>query len=187
MRIGEIRPESLDDSNASNTGEGQRHSILDLTFYDNDTMSLLLLSQNAAEQEENGSNGFPVLAQAPLSALEEKGFVVASTGTAPLIETALLSETDVGPRIDAMSWRRLDNIKAASFAVSGTRKVTCILFASLRRVRLFLMDVEDEDEDDDEDEDSVVVSRVEQEDQEEDASMVEEENKENTSKESMDL
>ncbi|ELU05334.1 hypothetical protein CAPTEDRAFT_221305 [Capitella teleta] len=157
----------------------QRHSILDLTFYDANTLSLLLLCQNAAEQEEMG--GFPVLAQAPLSALEKDGFMLTTKGVAPLTDTPHLSETDVGPLIDAMNWRRLDNMKAASFAVSGTRKVACVLFASLRRVRLFLMDVEDEDEEEEEEEEEeVTVSRVEEE-QEEDSSMMEEENKENAS------
>ena len=42
--------------------------------------------------------------------------------------TLLNSEiVDGGPLIDNMQYRRLENMRASIFAVSGTRKVACIV------------------------------------------------------------
>ena len=37
------------------------------------------------------------------------------------------ARVDAGEHIDTMNYRRLENMKAASFAVSGTRKVACVV------------------------------------------------------------
>lgn len=34
---------------------------------------------------------------------------------------------DLGPLIEPHSWKVLENMKAVSFAVSGTRKVACVV------------------------------------------------------------
>ncbi len=59
---------------------------------------------------------------------------------------------DAGPEISPMQCRVLEHMQAGMFAVSGTRKVACVLFSSRRRVRLFLMDVEEDEEDEEDDE-----------------------------------
>ena len=161
-----------------------RHIDLDLAFYDDKTLSLLV--------EENGGTHRPVLVQLPLSLLHTHDLFrpcttcaedcsidlsdislhesVASdsrdalgAGKSTQRSTVLISGgddsggvemvvdldrwegADVSALIGGMSSRALDNIRARQFAVSGTRKVACVLFASRRRVRLFLMDVEDDE------------------------------------------
>ena len=45
--------------------------------------------------------------------------------------------------------RELENIAAASAAISGPRKVAALLFRNRRRIRIYDMEVEDDDEDED--------------------------------------
>ena len=70
----------------------QQHSILDLMFYDANTVSLLLLRQNPSAETDSGSSdpGVPILAQAPLAPLEKDAFIPILPGDAPLIDTPQL-------------------------------------------------------------------------------------------------
>lgn len=124
--------------------------IRDISFYDADTLSVLL------EVEEDG---MPILVQLPISVAESQmtKVVKATLDTKgeqiikhPDIRTLHVNICDT----DGLLMRRLENMKASIFAVSGTRKVACVLFSSRRRVRLFIMDAEDEEDDDEDDEDA---------------------------------
>lgn len=112
------------------------NQIVDMQFYDSDTLSLLLHSDHCA----------PVLAQFPLSTLKTfVSFPKVSDVAQFLQEMAPVNGSNI---LNAMNSRCLENMKAAAVAVSGTRKVACVVFSSKKRVRLFEMDVEDEDDDD---------------------------------------
>lgn len=115
--------------------------ILDLSFYDNQMLSLLL--------QEDCENGRPILLQVLVASLE--GLFRPFTGEhsshhlcVPLSNISNKATESIGC---VEGFRVLENMKASKLAVSGTRKVSCVLFLSRRRVRLFLMDVEDEDDD----------------------------------------
>lgn len=111
------------------------HQIVDMQFYDSDTLSLLLHSDGCA----------PVLAQFPLSTLKIFASFPKSSHAVPFLqEMAPVNGSNI---LNAMNSRCLENMKAAGVAVSGTRKVACVLFSSKKRVRLFEMDVEDDDDD----------------------------------------
>lgn len=119
----------------------KRHRILDAQFYSEDTVSVLLVE----EIEGNLEQGLPVLVQLPLRTLVNDFHDININVNENLIQAIPVS-VDGGLLVDKMSYRHLENMKAASFAVSGSRKVACVLFSSRRRVRLFEMDVEDEEE-----------------------------------------
>ena len=53
---------------------------------------------------------------------------------------------------ESFTTKRLNNLKSEAIAVSGSRKVCCVLFTSKRRVSLFLTDVLDEEEEEEEEE-----------------------------------
>jgi anaphase-promoting complex subunit 4 len=143
LKVGLITAQQIDCENPQL--RCRNHAILDLAFYDDKMLSLLLL-------EVDRDNGRPALILVPMLALDTDNVMAFRTipaGSAHqrLCIDELCDAIDVGSTVDAASFRTLDNMKASKFAISGTRKVACVLFASRRRVRLFLMDVEDEDED----------------------------------------
>lgn len=130
--------------------EFRKYMVLDAQFYNQETLSILL------SQEATGSdNSFPYLVQLSLKHLHSHF----QTIPPKMSDYELLTELDL-PAVDAaqfldkMNFRRLENMRAASFAVSGARNVVCVLFQSRRRVRTFEMDVEEEEEDDDCDNDN---------------------------------
>ena len=63
-----------------------------------------------------------------------------------------------GALSDLSCHRELENIAAASAAISGPRKVAALLFRNRRRIRIYDMEVEDDDDDDDEDDDTLGTS-----------------------------
>ncbi|XP_077992612.1 anaphase-promoting complex subunit 4-like [Glandiceps talaboti] len=118
-----------------------QHKILDVQFYDDTILSILL-----HEDSSDGDN-FSVLAQLPISTLTEstqRPYTSLSTCQPQLSTTTVLKSTDLGPYVS--QYRRLENMKASFFAVSGSRRVSCVMFSSGRRVRVFDMDAEDEGE-----------------------------------------
>ncbi|KAJ8317106.1 hypothetical protein KUTeg_005010 [Tegillarca granosa] len=117
------------------------HKILDIGCYDEKTLSVLLIEDNEDQT--------PVLAQLHLGTIPEEMYKVVTPGGS-VIESDL-GMVDVGPLIEHQCCRHLDNMKAHSFAVSGTRKTATVLFSSRRRVRIFLMDAEEEEEEEEED------------------------------------
>jgi len=115
--------------------------VLDVAFYDDRIVSLLL--------QESFGNGRPVLIQLPLSLIYGADLfnnaIGLGTTASNEIDLDELPCMDVGPMLEAVNHRVLENMKASLFAVSGTRKVACVLFSSRRRIRLFLFDVEDDE------------------------------------------
>ncbi|XP_013403084.1 anaphase-promoting complex subunit 4-like [Lingula anatina] len=117
------------------------HKILDVAFYNQEKLSVLLL--------EDQLDGLPVLAQVSISNIEDDQFNLVPNGQEDCFTQRDIHCIDAGPPMEPMYYRRLENMKAYSFAVSGTRHVACVLFSSRRRVRLFLMDAEDDEDEDD--------------------------------------
>lgn len=121
---------------------GSAHAVIDVQFYNPDVLSLLL-----AETAANGEPSVPILVQFPMKHVHQYFRPVPKQ---PSVDGTLadldLPAVDAAQFLDKMNYRRLENVKVASFAVSGARKVACVLFQSRRRVRLFEMDVEEEDE-----------------------------------------
>ncbi|XP_064599769.1 anaphase-promoting complex subunit 4-like [Liolophura sinensis] len=143
LSVGQLRqPEPDPNSSTDHRRQCSRHKILDLALYDGKTLSLLLL--------EDTEESLPVLAQLSLSVLQDDMFRPISQPDVSVTSLPELQTVDLGPLIEPLSWKVLENMKAVSFAVSGTRKVACVLFSSRRRVRLFLMDMEEEEEEGDE-------------------------------------
>ncbi|CAH1783041.1 unnamed protein product [Owenia fusiformis] len=120
-----------------------RHQILDVSFYDESTISFLLL--------ETTEDGLGVLIQFPLGDIPETMWTPLVDGLDYAIERKDVQTLDGGTCLEGSQLRRLENMKPLSLAVSGTRNSACVLFSSRRRVRLFLMDAEDDDDDEDDD------------------------------------
>ncbi|XP_054707714.1 anaphase-promoting complex subunit 4-like [Uloborus diversus] len=126
-------------SSSGTSEKDLNHKILDVKFYNKDYMTLLLIEDSVSKINS------PVLIQLPLKAVcsEMKalnGAVHESLAEIPLIEAGIFIEKD--------NYKRLENMKATCIAVSGSRKVVCVLFASKRLVRLFEMEVDEDDEED---------------------------------------
>ncbi|XP_022085511.1 anaphase-promoting complex subunit 4-like, partial [Acanthaster planci] len=118
---------------------GNQYEILDSAFFDNHTLSVLL------QERWGGPESASIICQVPLAALLHQQFTLLSEHDEPLNQRADVISLDAGGYVSHS--RRLDNIKASIFAVSGSRKVSCVLFSNHRRVRLFDMDAEDDGED----------------------------------------
>ncbi|XP_038064337.1 anaphase-promoting complex subunit 4-like [Patiria miniata] len=117
-----------------------QYGILDAAFFDDFTLSVLLQERWAGQESAS------VICQLPLAALSYQSFTQLSRHGEPLNQRSDIMVLDAGQYISHS--RRLDNIKASIFAVSGSRKVSCVLFSNRRRVRLFDMDAEDDGEED---------------------------------------
>lgn len=124
-------------NNSTTEDRCTRHRILDIAFYDEKTISLLLVEDHKDER--------PVLVLMTLEAIADDTYTPIDPEQGFKEDSIRL--VDVAAKIDPSCYRRLDNMRARSFAVSGTRKTATVLFSSRRRVRIFLMDAEEEDED----------------------------------------
>ena len=109
--------------------------FLDLEFYNEEIISLLLL--------DNQSMG-SYLVQFPIN-LVQNNFQKFQNQYSQAIDVINIQLGNSNYDL-TINYRSLDNMKSSILAVSGTRKVACIAFASKRRVRLFEMDVCEEDE-----------------------------------------
>lgn len=111
--------------------------VTDVAFYNEATLTALLHRGGAEESSED------MLTQFQICSLEDSRFERLSS-----FEGAVCPALD-GRRVDgthAVGQRRnLARMKARQIAVSGSRKVSCVLSASRTRVKLFDMDAEDED------------------------------------------
>ncbi|XP_035206224.1 anaphase-promoting complex subunit 4-like [Stegodyphus dumicola] len=114
------------------------YKVLDVKFYNKDTITVLLLEDFETDIR------CPVLLQLPLKPLcTEMKTISLGEGEHLGQKIAML---EAGPYMEKNNYKRLEYIKASKIAVSGSRKVVCVLFASKRQVRLFEMDVEEEEE-----------------------------------------
>lgn len=137
---------------STNSDLGERSGsllVMDLACYDNQLLSVLL-----AEDTEDLT---PVLLQLPLSLVTVSPSLNVQC-TIGVHTRDDIPEIEVNSFTEGLQYRWLDNIKARSFAVSGTRHTATVLFSSRRRVRIFLMDAEEDDEDDDDDCDGADIS-----------------------------
>ncbi|XP_063963789.1 anaphase-promoting complex subunit 4-like isoform X2 [Lytechinus pictus] len=139
---------SLDPDESVVSLAADSHMVLDAAFYGDHSLSLLL--QEVKDDESN--NGKPVLCQLSLMALQAEAEFI------PMSQVkGHLSTGQTGPSFDAgplVTSRRMDNMRAGRLAVSGSRKVACVLFSNQRRVRLFDMDAEDEGDDEEDDDET---------------------------------
>ena len=134
--------------NLSGNNEPAKYSFSDVKFYDSEFLSVLLQEQKLDNSDDDEEECMSVLAQVPFQWLEDKDFCDVTQIRQMCINS--LSEPlsiNVGPRIT--HFRKLTGMRAKSLAVSGTRKVSCVLSESQRHIRLFDMDAEDEETDDD--------------------------------------
>lgn len=140
VKFGEIPYRSADTSGQDDQERCSKHRLQDVGYYDEKTLSLLLV--------EEGEDESPVLVQLPLVVIPDSMYTeVPPDGNR---QDFSLNVIDVGEKLENQSYQRLENMKAHSFSVSGTRKTAIVLFSSKRRVRIFLMDAEEEEDDEDE-------------------------------------
>ena len=135
--------------NLSSDIEPVKYSFSDVKFYDAEFLSVLLQQQKLDDSDDE-EDSLSILAQIRFQWLEEKDFC----DVTPVKEICINSLSDppainVGPRIT--HYRKLTGLRAKHLAVSGTRKVSCVLSSSRRHVRLFEMDAEDEETEDETD------------------------------------
>ncbi|XP_015905516.1 anaphase-promoting complex subunit 4 [Parasteatoda tepidariorum] len=135
---------------ASNAASKDKsHQILDIKFYNKETITVLLL------EDHDTDSSFPVLLQLSIKSLYSE---LQPLIQSPTLEGGAFSTVpikDVSSLIEKNNSKRMENVKAGQIAVSGSRKVVCVLFSSRRQVRLFEMDA-DEEEEDEEAEDSAM-------------------------------
>lgn len=115
--------------------------MLDIACYDDKQLSVLLV--------EDIEDRTPVLLQLPLDIITEANFITVS-GTAGVTTRSDIPVVEINGQMENLQYRWLQNMKAHSFAVSGTRHTATVLFSSRRRVRIFLMDAEEDEDDEDE-------------------------------------
>lgn len=130
-----------------------KYSFSHVMFYDSEYLTVLLQQQEvdgiSGDDDDSETEGTSILAQVPYQFLDDKDFVdIAQAKQTYINQLSQPPGITVGSRIT--HYRKLIGMKAGSLAVSGTRKVSCVLSASQRNVRLFDMDAEDDEADDDE-------------------------------------
>ena len=130
-------------SNLENSFRATKHRILDVAFYDKDTLSVLLLEENDVSR-----TGISIITQIPLHTINSEFYTPINSSTSD-IKLDDLQSVDLGVHVESVNSHRLDNMVACRMAVSGTRKVACVLLRSKRHVRLFMMDADDDEDDDD--------------------------------------
>ena len=138
-----IKQLAEEDENSSGDGP---YRVLDAMFYNSETISVLL-----NQEETQSSEKLTVLAQIPVAEIKEEFFAELANeelkqGACSLTSESKLLSHDIGASIT--HFRRLPGMHGQSLAVSGTRKVSCVLASSRRRVQLFDMDAEDDETED---------------------------------------
>ncbi|XP_042197057.1 anaphase-promoting complex subunit 4 isoform X2 [Callorhinchus milii] len=134
-------------SSRNETKKESQFHFLDVGFYDDEMLTVLLKEQVGGEEKGR------ILAQLPLSSIYMSE------------QTEEEFRLDVGKRLGEQvnqipvqtvtlenQCRTLENMKAQYIAANGIRKVSCVLSSNLRHVRVFEMDVEDDGEVDEEEE-----------------------------------
>jgi len=108
-------------------------TIVDFNFYTKEILSILL---------ETGD--VQTLVQLPLPNLQSslKPLMLQSS----TVPQDMLNSNDIIEVGGRASCRDLENIRACSFSVSGTRNVSVMLFVSRKRLRIYDMEVEEEED-----------------------------------------
>lgn len=129
------------------TEEDTYYRIRDVMFYDSETLTVLLREKRNDETEGEKAT---VLAQISLNLIPADNFITLSGKEfqygSCLAKSPNLTVHDIGSKLT--HYRKLSGFQSGSISVSGSRKVSCVLSSSRRRVKLFDMDAEDEEEDD---------------------------------------
>ncbi|XP_076064305.1 anaphase-promoting complex subunit 4 [Oratosquilla oratoria] len=128
--------------------------ILDVQFYTDETLSLLMCEPSDISAQQQSMTPQPQTAyfvqlsvgaaSAELSPLTVYGGRCVADLDIPCLDATNL--------VDPNGYRRLEHCSAVQLAVSGSRKVALVLFESRKRVRLFEMEVDEDEDDEDEDE-----------------------------------
>ncbi|GFS52887.1 anapc4 [Nephila pilipes] len=112
--------------------------ISDLKFFSKDTITVLLLEDNLGDK--NSPYLFHYSIKSLLSQLKSvKGGTDQPLGQdIPILEVCPFSELNY--------CKRLEGTKALQLVVTGSRKVSCVLFSTKSLVRLYEMDADEEEE-----------------------------------------
>ena len=114
-------------------------SVVDLGFYDDTILTLLLRQEDAKE------NSSDMLGQFKFSTLENLQLKRLTSSLDANCNTLASSLVDGSGAV--VQRRNLERMKAVKVAVSGTRRVSCVLSTSRTRVKLFDMNADDEEAD----------------------------------------
>ncbi|XP_074594952.1 anaphase-promoting complex subunit 4 [Brevipalpus obovatus] len=111
---------------------------LDIQFYNEGILSMVV-------QACKSKSSF--LVQFPMKLVAEKVFKIESLQTLESlsVEPDVLN-LKIIPPADELSFRKLDDLRPLFLAVSGSRRVSCIVSRKQRRLRIFEMDANDEDD-----------------------------------------
>ncbi|GFY37961.1 anaphase-promoting complex subunit 4 [Trichonephila inaurata madagascariensis] len=139
-------------STSSSTEADTNLKILDLKFYNKDTITVLLSEDNP---EDKNSSYLLQYSIKPL--LMQLKPIAVGTGQLLGLDVPILN---VNPFVEKKNCKKLEGMKAFQIAVSGSRKVSCVLFSSKRHIRPFEMDVEDEDEEDEMEHEESIMKNV---------------------------
>lgn len=125
-----------------NAERQSRISVVDFGFYDETMLTILLRRE---EMEDNNSD---LLSQYKFSTLKDSQFKRLTTSQDVHANYNTMAASLVDGSDAVLQRRSLARMKAIKVAVSGSRKVACVLSTSRTRVKLFDMDADDEDPDD---------------------------------------
>ncbi|KAL7976387.1 hypothetical protein Chor_015451 [Crotalus horridus] len=122
-------------------------SCLDAHFYDNETITVILVENSEQEGKER------LLAQLPLSSIcrEQNQGMEFNWNSGQRLDL----QRDGIPTCTVTAetqCRVLENMKAHYVTVNGIRKVSCVLSSNLRHIRVFEMDEDDGEAEDEEEE-----------------------------------
>lgn len=123
----------------ANTEETQL-AILDLQFYSAEYLSVLV--QHPSNDEST------IFIQVPLKILAENSSVLNIKSKSYLF-CDKLAKKDISPLLDPGVFKVLDKMDGYRIAVSGGRKVAIVLAKSMRKVRVFEMEIDGDEEEDD--------------------------------------
>ncbi|XP_029142218.1 anaphase-promoting complex subunit 4 [Protobothrops mucrosquamatus] len=127
--------------------EASSYSCLDAHFYDNETITVILVENSEQEGKER------LLAQLPLSSIcrEQNQGMEFNWNSGQRLDL----QRDGIPTCTVTAetqCRVLENMKAHYVTVNGIRKVSCVLSSNLRHIRVFEMDEDDGEAEEEEDE-----------------------------------
>ncbi|XP_058049362.1 anaphase-promoting complex subunit 4 isoform X2 [Ahaetulla prasina] len=144
VEFGNFLNKSLNESNESSS-----YSCLDAHFYDDETITVIVVENSDHEGKER------ILAQLPLSSIstEENQEMEFNWNSGQRLDMQRDSIPTCTVTADTQ-WRVLENMKANYVTVNGIRKVSCVLSSNLRHIRVFEMDEDDGEVEEEEEEEA---------------------------------